>query len=184
MFYLTTHSTHFIYGYMASELWLRTILIVRKETCCRHIGYSYRLTEMVILYAPSHRQDNTYHSLCYTSRGEDNGWKRMRSRLCRPSGESKGQPPLPKMILKILKTLSWPLLEGKLLCSMQRQPINGNQPKHYLRQNFISLTRWGVQTVPRAVVLTRWGTNTSIAVQFPCRSSLLKIFNMNWNCVL
>ena len=31
MFYLTTHSTHFIYGYMASEIWLRTILIVRKE---------------------------------------------------------------------------------------------------------------------------------------------------------
>ena len=42
MFYLTTHSTHFIYGYMASDIWLRTILIVRKETCCRHIGYSYR----------------------------------------------------------------------------------------------------------------------------------------------
>ena len=69
MFYLTTHSTHFIYGYMASDIWLRTILIVRKETCCRHIGYSYRLTAMVLLYAPSHRQDNTYHSLCYTSRG-------------------------------------------------------------------------------------------------------------------
>ena len=31
MFYLTTHSTHFIYGYMASNIWLRTILIVRKE---------------------------------------------------------------------------------------------------------------------------------------------------------
>ena len=31
MFYLTTHSTHFIYGYMASDIWLRTILIVRKE---------------------------------------------------------------------------------------------------------------------------------------------------------
>ena len=51
MFYLTTHSTHFIYGYMASDIWLRTILIVRKETRCRHIGYSYRLTERVILYA-------------------------------------------------------------------------------------------------------------------------------------
>ena len=63
MFYLTTHSTHFIYGYMASDIWLRTILIVRKETRCRHIGYSYRLT------APSHRQDNTYRGLCYTSRG-------------------------------------------------------------------------------------------------------------------
>ena len=69
MFYLTTHSTHFIYGYMASDIWLRTILIVRKETRCRHIGYSYRLTARVLLYAPSHRQDNTYHSLCYTSCG-------------------------------------------------------------------------------------------------------------------
>ena len=59
MFYLTTHSTHFIYGYMASYIWLRTILIVRKETRCRHIGYSYRLTARVLLYAPSHRQDNT-----------------------------------------------------------------------------------------------------------------------------
>ena len=69
MFYLTMHSTHFIYGYMASDIWLRTILIVRKETRCRHIGYSYWLTARVLLYAPSHRQDNTYHSLCYTSRG-------------------------------------------------------------------------------------------------------------------
>ena len=40
---------------------------MRKETRCRHIGYSYRLTARVLLYAPSHRQDNTY--LCYTSRG-------------------------------------------------------------------------------------------------------------------
>ena len=69
MFYLTTHSTHFIYGYMASDIWLRTILIVRKETRCRHIGYSFRLTARVLLYAPSHRQDGTYHGLCYTSRG-------------------------------------------------------------------------------------------------------------------
>ena len=54
---------------MASDIWLRTILIVRKETRKRHIGYSYRLTARVLLYAPSHRQDNTYHGLCYTSRG-------------------------------------------------------------------------------------------------------------------
>ena len=69
IFYLMMHSTHFIYGYMASDIWLRTILIVRKETRCHHIGYSYRLTARVLLYAPSHRQDNTYHSLCYTNRG-------------------------------------------------------------------------------------------------------------------
>ena len=59
----------FIYGYMASDIWLRTILIVRKETRCRHIGYSYRLTARVLLYAPSHREDDTYHGLCYISRG-------------------------------------------------------------------------------------------------------------------
>ena len=64
MFYLTTHSTHFIYGYMASDIWLRTIQIARKETRCRH-----KITARVLLYAPSHRQDNTYHSLCYTSCG-------------------------------------------------------------------------------------------------------------------
>ena len=29
----------------------------------------HRLTARVLLYAPSHRQDNTYHSLCYTSHG-------------------------------------------------------------------------------------------------------------------
>ena len=72
MFYLTTHSTHFVYGYMASDIWLRTILIVRKETRCRH---SFRLTARVLLYAPSHRQDSTYHGLCYTSRGALAGTK-------------------------------------------------------------------------------------------------------------
>ena len=30
---------------------------------------AYRLTARVLLYALSHRQDNTYHGLCYTSRG-------------------------------------------------------------------------------------------------------------------
>ena len=69
MFYLTTHSTHFIYSYMASDKWLRTILIVRKETRCHHIYYSFWLTARVLLYAPSHRQDSTYRSICYTSRG-------------------------------------------------------------------------------------------------------------------
>ena len=69
MFYLMTHSTHFVYGYMASNIWLRTIPIVRKETRCRHMGYSFQLTARVLLYAPSHRQDSTYHGLCYTSRG-------------------------------------------------------------------------------------------------------------------
>ena len=33
------------------------------------MGYSFRLAVRVLLYASSHRQDNTYHGLCYTSRG-------------------------------------------------------------------------------------------------------------------
>ena len=81
MFYLTTHSTHFIYGYMASDIWLRTILIVRKETCCCHIGYSYQLTARVLVYAPSHRQDNTYHGLCYTSRGALAGTRNIMNKV-------------------------------------------------------------------------------------------------------
>ena len=69
MIYLTTHSTHFIYGYMASDIWLRTTHIVKEETRCRYMGYSFRLAISVLLYASSHRQDNTYHGLYYTSRG-------------------------------------------------------------------------------------------------------------------
>ena len=57
MFYLMMHSTHFIYGYMASDIWLRIILIVREETRCCHIGYSFWLAARVLLYAPSHRQN-------------------------------------------------------------------------------------------------------------------------------
>ena len=47
--------------------------IAREETRCRHMGYSFRLAARVLLYASSHRQDNTYHGLCYTSRGAPAG---------------------------------------------------------------------------------------------------------------
>ena len=85
MFYLTTHSTHLTYGYMTSDIWLRTI--VRKETRCRHIGYSLRLTARVLLYAPSNRQDNTHHGLCYTSRGALAGRGAGRSSWCDGSSD-------------------------------------------------------------------------------------------------
>ena len=38
---------------LASDIWLRTIPIVRKETRCCHISYSFRLAARVLLYAPS-----------------------------------------------------------------------------------------------------------------------------------
>ena len=32
------------------------------------MSYAFRLAAWILLYAPSHRQDSTYHSPCYTSR--------------------------------------------------------------------------------------------------------------------
>ena len=64
MVYLTTHSTHFIL-----RLYGVGHMVVREETRCRQMGYSFRLTARVLLYAPSHRQDSTYYGICYTSRG-------------------------------------------------------------------------------------------------------------------
>ena len=40
-----------------------------KDHSDSHMGYSFRLTARVLLYAPSHRQDSTHHGLCHTSRG-------------------------------------------------------------------------------------------------------------------
>ena len=37
----------------------------RGNRCC-HMGYSFRIAARVLLYTSSHRQDSTYHSLCYT----------------------------------------------------------------------------------------------------------------------
>ena len=33
------------------------------------VRYTFRLTASILLYAPSYRRNNTYHGLCYTSRG-------------------------------------------------------------------------------------------------------------------
>ena len=48
MFYLTTHSTHFIYGYMASDIWLRE----REREMCyltthsTHFIYGYMASDI------------------------------------------------------------------------------------------------------------------------------------------
>ena len=45
---------------MASDIWLRTILIVIKETRCRHIGYSYRLKQgFFYMHHPTDRITHT-----------------------------------------------------------------------------------------------------------------------------
>ena len=52
MFYLMTHSTHFIYGYMASDYMVNDHSDSERENLL-----------------PFNRQDSTYHGLCYTSHG-------------------------------------------------------------------------------------------------------------------
>ena len=50
-FYLRLYGvTHMVKHHSDSE---------REETCCRHMGYSFWLAARVLLYASSHRQDNT-----------------------------------------------------------------------------------------------------------------------------
>ena len=68
MFYLTTHSTHFIYGCMASDMVKYHTNSKRGNPLSPH-ELLFRLTARVLLYAPSHRQDNTYRGLCYNSGG-------------------------------------------------------------------------------------------------------------------
>ena len=73
IFYLTTQSTHFylrLYG-------VRYMVKDHSDSVC----YSFRLEQSFYFffkYAPPHRQDNTYHGICYTSRAALAGTKNSR----------------------------------------------------------------------------------------------------------
>ena len=66
MFYLPTHSTYFIYGYMASDMVKDHS---HSERGLPHGPLFPISSNVFFLHASSHRQDNTYHGLCYNSRG-------------------------------------------------------------------------------------------------------------------
>ena len=101
MFYLTTHSTHFIYGYMASNIWLRTILIVSKETRFRHIGYSYRLTARV--FYMHHPTDRITHTTAFVTPVMEHWLEREIAEWVHPMKDQSDDPshhelhPAPKM---------------------------------------------------------------------------------------
>ena len=64
------HLQYLICGVTVSDIWQRTMEIAReKNLWSPEIGYFFQLAGMDLLYVPSHRQDSTYHSLCYTSLG-------------------------------------------------------------------------------------------------------------------
>ena len=66
MFYLTTHSTHFIYGYMASDM-VKDHSDSEKGNPLLPHGLLFPISSKGSFIC--HRQDNTYHGLCYTSSG-------------------------------------------------------------------------------------------------------------------
>ena len=59
--YLTTHSTHFIYGYMELDIMVKDHSDSERGNPLSQMGYSFRLAARVLLYPSSHRQGNTYH---------------------------------------------------------------------------------------------------------------------------
>ena len=78
MLYLKTHWTQFSYGYIASDIWLRTAQINWEETHfhCTMV-HSFWSAARDLLHAPTHKEDSTYHAwsvlnqfvtpVCYTS---------------------------------------------------------------------------------------------------------------------
>ena len=74
MFYLTTHSIHFILrlcgvGHMVKD----HSDSERGNPQLPHGLFFLRLAARVLLYASSHRQDNKCHGRCYTSHGALDG---------------------------------------------------------------------------------------------------------------
>ena len=102
MFYLTTHSTHFIYGYMASDIWLRTILIVRKETRCRHIGYYF--------FYMHHPTDRIAHTTAFVTPVMDHWLEREIAQCVHPMKDRPDNPShhertlLPRSYISLLCT--------------------------------------------------------------------------------
>ena len=64
MFYLTTHSTHIIYDYIASDSVKHHTDRERGNQLLPH-----GLLFLINSKGSFNRQDSTHHSLCYTSRG-------------------------------------------------------------------------------------------------------------------
>ena len=52
-------SPHFFYGYVTSDICVKTTQITRVETCCRHfMGYSFRVAARDFLHPPSQRNSS------------------------------------------------------------------------------------------------------------------------------
>ena len=69
MFYLMTHSTHFILRLYGIGHMVKDHSDSERGNLLPPNGLLFPITARVLLYAPSHRQDSTYHILSYSSCG-------------------------------------------------------------------------------------------------------------------
>ena len=68
MFYLTTYSTHYLRLYGIGHM-VKDHSDSERGNPLLPYELVFSISSKGSLYAPSHRQDSIYHSLCYTSRG-------------------------------------------------------------------------------------------------------------------
>ncbi len=67
VFYLTTHSTYFIYGYIGVSHMVKDHKDnERKPAAATQWSTPTEKAARDLLYVFSHRQDSTHHGLCYT----------------------------------------------------------------------------------------------------------------------
>ena len=80
MFYLTTHSTHFIYGYMVSDIiMVKNHLDSEKGNPTAPTWAILSDLQQGFFYMLG--QDSTYHTACYTSRGALAGTRKVWSKV-------------------------------------------------------------------------------------------------------
>ena len=94
---------------------------------CRHMGYYFRLTARVLLYAPSHRQDNTYHGLCYISL--DHWLERIIAQWVHPMKDRSDDPSHHELTLLPRSYISLPYTEQNVLyCRAVKELVRLKRP--------------------------------------------------------
>ena len=112
------------------------------------MGYFFWLAARVLLYASSHRQDSTYHSLCYTSRGALAG---TRNSSMGPPHEGSIRWPIAPRANALTTELH--LAPGPLKTCSGLEPVPRCEPSTYQ-----PISRWHKATEPLGPVLVPLGT--------------------------
>ena len=102
-------------GFHIIDYWTSSICLLwhisLDKTCCRYIGYSFCQTARDLLYALSHKQDSTYHSLWWASCGPLVGTENSPNCKCFCHAGSvhhaRGSKPLQQTVLVLPYHLSY-----------------------------------------------------------------------------